>query len=572
MSPIPSNYLHNVLYPKIVIKNAVGSVVYTHESKAIYPSGIRDFEISSFRLKLGCFDNYGSLILIIPDFNNTFTDISDLSRPSDFGREFRVEMDLGVTSSDLNRYFDGKIKDSQIYRPGTNQQELILTCIGSGVITKERMTKLVRNQDKTSDGITLDDTDTKTRIDNLLLDIFQDKDHQIDENIPQLTTITAATTTNGLGICGSCTSTKIANVNFGISTYAQAVDSLVQISNTMWRINEDRKLVVHDPSAHNSGMLFTNDLTVNSESVNWNQNKRGWIRQAPISWSDTSIDTFYNWIHGWGHFTPVLDSSDGQTPDASDNLDTMWHAIPFTMKTDNLFKITQRIIKTGTPITPTTVEIWGQDGTGKPDVTDIRRSIQISKERLQSLGTSTPTTWFEIPLQPRMNLVPNEQLFIVWPIYGTAAHTININYKSGIGTYYDSSDGITWTARTGASAYRVYSAKRLISSLEITDTTTLLPEPRERMFPIRSDLEEQTVRQTLLSIAETLGKQRRVYSNMIVSIPKERVNLGQSCRIIDRQTGLDIKANMMGLEMSASRENRELGVTVMDLTLEEFLL
>ena len=571
MSSIPSNFLSNTLYPKIIIKDKDGAVQYTHESLRIFPAGTRDFEVSAFKLNGGQYSNYGNLMLIIPDHDNLLTDSTDPKTPCIIQREWELIFDLGTSSSTLQRYFHGKIRDAEVDRPGTNQQQIVLSCIGWGVILKERMTKLARNQDKTSDGITLDDTDIKTRLDQLILDLFQDKDHQIDENIPILGNITAAITTDGLGICVACTDIKIANVNLSISSYAQGIDTFASIGNIMWRVNEDRKLIVHDPSAHDSGMLFSNDFTANSDTVNWTSTKVGYLLQSPISWVDSSIDTYYNWLHGWGHFVPVLAASDGETPDASDNLDTMWHAIPFSYDKDNLFKIANRIIRTGTPATTTTVEIWGVDGSGKPNPVDIRRHIEIAKEKLQSLDTTTPTDWFEIPIKPRLDITPGEQLFIVWPRYGTAAHTINVDYKSGTGTYYDSSDGITWTARTGKSAFRVYSASRLTTSLEIVDTTSVLGEPRERMFPIRADLEEQSVRQTLLAVAETLGKQRRMYNNIIISIPQDRVNIGQFCRIIDRQTGLDIKANITGFSMQANAYNGEIGVTQMEISLEDVL-
>jgi hypothetical protein len=331
--------------------------------------------------------------------------------------------------------------------------------------------------------------------------------------------------------------------------------------------------VMHDPAAHVSGFLFSNDFTPGSDTVNWPSTKIGYLKQSPVSWSDTSVDTYYNFIHGWGHFTPVRAASFETTPNAAENLDDRWVGIRFQYKKDNLFKIAVRAIKTGTPATPTTIQIWGDDGTVKPNPTDVRRSISISKETLQGLGTSTPAGWFEIPIKPRLDITPNENLFIIFPQYGTASHTYNVNYLSGSGTYYSSTDGgATWGTLTGNMAYRVYSAQRLTSTLEITDTSDQLPEPRERLFPIRADLEEQTVRQTLLAVAETLGKQRRMYSNIIVSIPEDRINIGQAIRMIDKQTGLDIKAIVMGLTIGANKRGSDLGATEVELELEEHLL
>ncbi|MFM7854637.1 MAG: hypothetical protein ACKO96_22605, partial [Flammeovirgaceae bacterium] len=116
--------------------------------------------------------------------------------------------------------------------------------------------------------------------------------------------------------------------------------------------------------------------------------------------------------------------------------------IPFTVPSDNIFKIAVRSTKTGTPESDGKVEIWG-DNAGKPDSGDIRRSILLNKTTLNALGTTTPSDFFEIQIKPRLEVTPNEQLYIVFPIYGNASNTFNVDYKSGTGTYYDSTDGST---------------------------------------------------------------------------------------------------------------------------------
>jgi hypothetical protein len=570
---LPSNFKSNTLYPHIVIKDETGSTQYTHQSLANYPAGTRDFEVNSLRLIAGQNGAFGSMILVIPDNNNALTDTTTPRRPSLIEQEWEITLDLGVTSGTEYRAFHGKIKHVQVDRPGTNQQQIILVCVGWGVVLRERITRLVRNQDKDADGIGLDDNDTKTRVDQLALDLFNDLDHYVDENITQLANITAALTTDGLGICQTCTDVKLANVNFSTSTFAQALGTLSSISNTTWRINEDRKLILHDSGAHDSGMLFSNDINTTGDTSNWTSTKIGYILNAPVTWVDDSIDTFYNFIHGFGHFTPVLAASDGQTPDSSRALDNGanpgYVAIPFSFEKDNLFKIALRMVKTGTPATPHKVEIWGVTSGGDPNPTDVRRVIDLTKERLQALGTGVPADWFEIPIKPRLDIRPGEQLYIVFQKYGDASNTININYKAGTGTFEDSSDGITWTSRTGQMAYRVYDAKRLTSTLEITDTTSRLAEPREKLIPIRSDLEEQTVRQSMLAAGEILGKTKRTYDKLTVSVPQDRVNVSQFCRIIDTQSGLDIKANIIGWEMSGDADSGDIGITTMSLLLED---
>ena len=561
------NYNPNPLHPRIVITNKTGASAYNFVSHQLDPTGTQDFRLYGLKLHLGVNDDFGSLTLMIHDHNNALTDLTDEGRSSILSREWGIQLYLGKTLATEGRWFYGKIKDVVVERPSTGLQLITLTAVGWGIILRERLTRLVRNQAKTSDGITLDDTDTSTRIDKLLLDLFQDKDHQVDDNLPQLGNITAQTSTTGNGICEECTDIKIANVNFNLASYAQAISNLVGITNGVWHIDYDRTLIVQDPDTVDSGFLFTNNLSGN-DAQTWNENKIGYILNSPIGWNDSSADTYYSFIHGFGHFSPKLNVSDGGTPNASDNLDTAWHAIPFTVTSDNIFKIAVRAIKTGTPASDSSVQIWGDSGGSGPDPGDIRRSISLNATTLNTLGTSTPANWFEIPIKPKLEVTPNEQLYLVFPLYGTATNTYNINYESGSGTFWDSPDGVTWTSRTGKSAYRIYDARRLISTVENTEVVDKLPEPRERAFPIRADLEEQTVRQTLLQAATILGKQRRMYTPVIISPVTERIPLGTFCKLQDAKTGLDVKANIISIDLQATAE--ELGVQRIEVGLDEF--
>ena len=562
------NYNPNPLHPRIKITNKTGASAYNFVSHQLDPNGTQDFQLQALRLHLGVNDDFGSLTLVIHDHNNSLTDLTDIDRPSVISREWGIQLYLGKTLATEQRWFYGKIKDVVVERPSTGLQIVTITAVGWGIILRERLTRLIRNQAKDTDGITLDDTDVSTRIDNLILDLFQDLDHQVDNHIAQLSNITAQTSTTGEGICEACTDIKIANVNFNLASYAQVISNLVGITNGTWQIDYDRRLIVQDPETIDSGFLFTNNLS-GTDAQTWNYDKIGYILNSPISWQDSSADTYYSFIHGFGHFSPKLVASLETTPDASDNLDTAWHAIPFTVPSDNIFKISIRAIKTGTLTTDGSVQIWGDSGGSGPDPGDIRRTILLNAATLNALGTATPADWFEIPIKPKLEgLTPNEQLYIVFPAYGTSTDTYNINYKAGTGTFWDSSDGVTWTSRTGASSYRVYDARRLLSTVENVEVAANIAEPRERAFPIRSDLEEQTVRQTLLQAANLLGKQRRIYSPVIISPVTERIPLGTFCRIEDKKTGLDTKANIISIDLMATAD--EQGVQKIEVGLDQF--
>lgn len=568
MTSITPNYNPSPLHPRILITNKGGGSAYNFVSKQLATNPTQDFKLISFNMELGINDNFGNLILLIHDHGNIFTDTTDPKRPSLIEREWGIQLYLGKTLATENRYFYGKIKEVTIERPSTGLQMVTIVCVGWGIILRERLSRLVRNQKKDTDGVTLDDTDISTRIDQLILDLFQDIDHQVDNNITQISTITASASSTGEGICEDCTSIKIANVNFNIASYAQIISNLVGITNSTWHINSDRKLIIQDPGVHSSGMLFTNDLS-GTIAQNWTATKIGYILNSPISWTDSSADTYYSFVHGYGHFSPKLVANSTNTPNATDALYDVYHAIPFTVPSDNIFKIAVRATRTGTLTTDGKIEIWGQASPSGPDSGDVRRSILLNKATLNGLGTTTPADWFEVNIKPKLEVTPNEQLFIVFGKYGTITNTVNVDYRSGTQNFWDSTDGVTWTQRTGESSYRVYDARRLISTVENIIVESEIAEPRERAFPIRADMEEQSVRQTLIQAAEILGRQRRMYSNIIISPVTDLIKLNTYCYIKDLKTGLNTKANIIGINMSCKSE--EQGVQKIELTLDEFI-
>ena len=561
------NYNPNALHPRIVITNQFGGSAYTFESKQLNPTGTQDFQLNALNLHLGVDDDFGTLQLVIHDNDGNLSDLTNTDRPGVIGREWSIQLYLGKSTATEQRWFYGKIKDLTTSRPTTGIQTISISCVGYGIILRERMSRLVRNQAKAADGVTLDDTDDSTKISELILDLFNDKDHYIDNNIDRLTTITAQTSTTGNGIDESATSQKIANVNFNVASFGQIISNLCGIANTTFHVNADRALVVQDPESRDSGFLFTNNLS-GERATTWDSTKIGYILNAPLEWKDSSADMLYNFVHGFGHFKPGVSVSETTTPDAADNLDSEWHAIPFIPTADNIVKIAIRSIKTGTPAVDTSVQIWGDTGGSGPDPADIRYKKLLNTETLNKLGTTTPANWFEIPIHPRLDVTPGEQLYIVFPKVGDASNTISVNYAAGSGTYWDSTNGTTWVSRVGKSAYRVYESRRLTTTVENTSAAEILPEPRERIFPIRSDLEEQTVRQTLLSAAEVLGKQRRTYGTVIVSPVTARIPLGTFCKLEDVKTGLSVKANITAIDLQA--DSSTLGVQRIELALDAY--
>jgi len=250
------NYNPNPLHPRIKITNKSGASAYNFISKQLDPVGTQDFQLEALNLHLGINDDFGSLSLVIHDHDNALTDLTDIDRPSVISREWGIELYLGKTLATEQRWFYGKIKDVVVERPSTGLQIVTIIAVGWGIILRERLTRLIRNQAKESDGVTLDDNDVSTRIDNLIIDLFQEKDHQVDDNISVLQNIIAEPSTTGNGICSECTDLKLANVNFNLASYAQVISNLVGVTNGVWQVNPDRKLIIQDPETKDSGFLL----------------------------------------------------------------------------------------------------------------------------------------------------------------------------------------------------------------------------------------------------------------------------------------------------------------------------
>lgn len=564
MSSMTPNYDPRFLSPKILIHDNSAVLQYTFEPKYLFGSPTNTLgNLSDLELDLGVNDNYGSCRFVVQDHDDLLTDGS-LRAKSLIQRQHNVQLYLGKTSATLQRWFYGKIMDVTVQRPGTNQQAHLVECIGWGVTLRERNTKLIRNQKKTSDGITLDNTDSATKVYNLIKDVIEDRDHYLDENISAYANVTSN------GVCTDCLDFNLANLNETYNTFAGTISKLANTANCLWGIDADRDLYVREPSAHDGGFLFTNNLSI-FRSQNWTNTKIAYLKRAPLSWTDSSFDGLYSWLHFYGPFYPKLDISYTTTPDATKNMDSVWIAIPITPTTDNISKIAVRVNRTGTPANNWEVEIRGNNA-GVPDTDDIRQHISISKFKTQALGTTTPSDWLEIPVKPRLDITPNESLYIVLRKNGDASNTVNVDYKSGTGSYLDSSDGSSWTARTGAFNYRVYDAKRILISNEIVDTANNVGI-RERIFPVRADAEFNTVLELAKNVGATMGRERRRYSNILISCPTDRIDLGKFCYLEDKFNGLDMKANIVGLhlEMHASRASPDvLGADTIELQLEDY--
>ena len=560
------NYDVNELSPRIIITDRTGVVKYIYETTVTTtePNARQDFTLSELKVHSGSNSDYGYAILKIDDRNNDLTDVTNTLRDSKIERQWDIQIYFGKSQPLLQRWFYGKIFDVDIVRPFTNQQHLILSCVGWGSVLRDRITNIKRFQAKAADGITLDATDTTVKVSELVKDIIEDTDHQADHGLDN--TELAITVNNVQDI-----DVKLPDLQKSFSTYATALSELSTSGNAMWGIDADRDLFLRDPGSVDSGFLFTNDLEGDT-AQNWDSSRIGYLINASQSWRDSSYDGAYSILHGLGSNAVKIDQENSGSENAIRTSNTSFIGIPFTPSTDNIGKISLRLGKTGTPTSPITISVVGINASdsNSPRMTNLRKSITLDSAKIQSLSTSGG--WVELGLQEKINVEPGTPLALVINKYGSSSSNLTMDYKTGSGTFWTSPDGVdaNWASATGTFSVRDYSWKSLQIILENTRAKAKYGT-REKVVQFNSGQEEGSAREALISAGEVLGLERRFYSQVTISPPTLRIPLGQYCRIYDTKTGLSVKANIISTDISMSGKSGEtsIGADRVTLGLEE---
>ena len=557
------NYDISPLSPKIIITDRPGTEKYRYETSVTTASVSpqQDFTLSELQIHNGINSDYGYAVIKIDDKDNLLTDTTSKLRDSKIERQWDIQIYLGKSQPLLQRYFYGKIYDVDIQRPFTNRQTLVITCIGWGVTLRDRITNIKRFQGKTADGVTVDSTNTTTKVSELVKQVVTDNDHQADHGLNN----------NDLGITTTGVQEvdiKLPDLQKNFATYATVLSELSSSGNVMYGVDADRDLFLRDPNSVDSGFLFTNDLS-SSVSQNWDSSRIGYLINASQSWRDSSYDGAYSFLHGLGANSVKIDTSKVGSENATRASNVSWIGIPFTPTTDNIAKIALKIAKTGTPTAPATIQITGIDTSdNKPKVSNLRKSLVLDSQRIQ--GLTTTGAWEEISLDEKINVEPNTPLMIVINQYGSSSNNFTLDYQTGTGTFYTSSDGDTWSSATGSFSFRDYSQKALHIILENTRAKAK-DGVREKVVNFNAGQEEGSAREALINAGEVLGLERRHYSQVTVSTPTLRIPLGQFCRVVDSKTGLNVKASIisMDIQMSARSGETSIGADQVILGLEE---
>ena len=554
------------LSPKILIRDYDENIVYTFESDEIAASPTKDFNLRSGAFHLGLNDDFGYFSFVIDDPNNNLTDGTCKASPL-IRQQYDVELWLGKNSTNLNRWFYGKVISVTVARPMTDFTQLMIVCANWGIKTKYRYTNIKRFQDKTADGISLDSTDTDAKVSELVKDIFQDTDHFLAEGFTSETEITV-TGVQDVDI-------KLADFQQTGQSWASAVSTLAAWSNAYWGIDGDRDVFFHQVGSQDSGFFFTNDLE-GIDAQGWDADKIGYLKNTVFEWENSSTEGALSVLHGLGGNTVNLDEESNPTPNSLFTMDSSWLAWRITPGQNNYAKVALSLNRTGTPASgKAAFFIVGDDGASKPNMEDIRGAGFIGESKLQALPT-TGTNWVEIgfDIKGGVPVNPQDTIYFVMKGYGTASHNYGIeNDTTTDVNYWTSTNGSSWTLVSGASGvkflYRTYANRPITVTLEDLVAKRKYGT-RELPFSLRQDVQVETIQEGLIQASETLGKERRMYNNVIVSPMTDRLPLGKYCRVRDNHSGLDTLVDIIAIDAEFAADNvSNLGIRNFTLTLQE---
>jgi len=567
------NYDPNGLSPQLFIHNHTKAVPqneanadYVYQSGEIDASPRQDFKLATGGLHGGINDDPGSFVFTIDDPGNTLTDTKG-RRAAIFGRQWDVQLYLGKSSADLNRWFYGKIMDTDVVRPDTNLQQIRVICSGWGERFKNRMTNIKRFQDKLADGLALDATDNDAKVSELFKDIVEDTDHYIDQGLVLEPDITV-TGVQDIDI-------KLADFQQTGQTWSSAMSQLAACANAYWGIDQNKDVFLTEPGTLDSGFLFTNDLA-GLIAQGWNAKKIGYLEREPVTFTDSVFSTAFSHIHGLGANTQTLTVDTTDTPNGDFSMNGSWIAIPFTPTHKNIAKIALSLLKTGTPASgEATFWVSGNNGAtpAAPNFSDIRGKGTLAQTKLIELDAVTPE-WIEIGFDNRagISVEPNIVHFLIIKRYGSVSHDFDIQWNTaGTGDYYTSTDGDIWSVVTSQNRflYRIYSNNPINLTLEDPQARNKWGT-REFIFSFRQSVQEETAIEALFAASNVLSKERRIYSDLVVSPVTDKIPLGKFCRIQDSLTGLDTFADIVAYDLSFnSYDTTSVGARKITLKLEE---
>lgn len=561
---LPSGYNAKALSPTVRIYDTDDVLQYEFESEAV--GGVtRDFNLTFCKIHQSINDDFGYAELLIDDHNNILVE-STSDKTSKIKNQWRIDIYLGK-GVEGDKWFRGRVQNTDVNRPGTQDQILHVFCVGWFIISAERISKIERVQKRLSNGLDYDTTDTITQVDNLFKDIWEDTDHYVLRSLG---------TVSGIDLSEVQSSTlKLTEFKEYYQSWAFLMSKLAASSNRVFGAKPDLKIFFRDPNTLSSGLLLSAKESSPITKM-WNPSKLCYI-SGNINYLDQTGDSGYSVIHAPGAANDSLDINVNPTVDAQYNMYTNgWLAVEFIPNQSNLAKIAARFARPSGATTAQTdafFRIVGENSINKPDINDTRARVRIPKEKINQFIEAPSSSIFTEFSFERKTIEPDNRLFFVVEKYGTGStNSFGLDYDSlGSNIYYSSSDGVTWgAAQNGDFAFRTYPF-RTFNLIYQNTVARRKYGIRETVIDIKNFTDFNTLRDTMIGLGRILAQSRRVFMPVTCSVPDNYPEVGKTVRIID-QFGLDQNAVITGwdIQMSANTPSQVIGASEMTFQLEVY--
>lgn len=522
----------------------------------------QDFVLLGVNLNMGINSNHGQIDVFIDDRDREQTEIINGREFSIYKAGFTVKVFCGKDETSLSLWALGVLQDVDLMAE-TGLLTQALRCLGYGVRTQQRFSIMNRTQKRLlTDGITPDPSDKSTYVSQIFKDTLEKTDHLATPGLGQLD----ITTENVDEI-----PIAIPEYHKNLVSFGSILTEMASMGYCFYGVDQFKKAYLFKRGSKASAFLISNDVTNPAGiTANWDPDKLMFFRNRPLLFHDTSTDSAHSILHFVGSQKLFVDYNQ-QIKDAEIDTAIRFNAFPFTPETDNVAEIGLFLLTLNPIDADLEIAIVGDDGTGSPNINNLRKSIIIKKEQLTE--ELTPSGIFFNLKFDKIPVTHGEKLFlIILKSANTNSDAVSLTYEPTdfSDNFFDSSDGgITWIERAGTGTMITYNSKNTRIIAENTVAAKKLI-PKEGTVTMPDTPNQETVLQIAQAMLETLSKIVRNYDPISVSAPTTQPELGKTIRLIDVTPGTDTNANLIGYQLSINaldQSNR--GAATIKLILQE---
>lgn len=537
----PPSYNANPLQAIVVIKNLAGTEVYRYEMPNIVAAAaVQNFPMTGVSISAGVNENYGTATIFINDNTRAFIENIGGVPLSLFKSGWTIEIFCGKDVASVSLWALAIIQDVHLTF-GTNSLFQELHCNLYGIRLQQRLSLMQRSQDRlNTDLITPDPADESTFISQLFIDTLTKTDHLAAPGMGQLDITTGNVNTIAI---------SIAEYQKNLVSFGSILSELASMGFCYYGVDANKVAYLYKRQQVDSGFLISNDVNpAPTDTSNWNPNKLMIFRNRPIVIRDQTSDSGYSILHAVGSQRLQVDHSNTTAKNADLNTNANFYAFPFTPIGDNIAEISIRLARNSVIASDLQVSIVGEVA-GKPNLSNVRKAVVIRAARLED-EIILAGKFLNIKID-KIPVARGEKLFVVLgKTTNAAANALVAPYNTGSGSYFESSDGITWgAAQTGNYLFITYNSKsvRIIAENGIASKTLL---PKEGILNLPDTPNVDTVLKILEAILESVTKVIRNFEPITVSPPTSPPELGKSFRLIDIITGMDTEMDLIAWDLS----------------------